>query len=311
MSEAAQQRAPITLFKGDFDKLARTESLFRSEAEAREFKNVIVAYLGDNPDILKCDRASVFQGIRRAIDDGLKLDGREAALVKYGTKAQYMPMVFGIIQRIRRSGAVKAIRARVVYQQEIDQGRFEVIYGDDERIVHRPIVFGARGEPVAVYAIAELENGAVERDVMTSEEIEKVRAKGGAVWKGPFRDEMWKKSPIRRLAKRLPLSSSDLSVIMREDSAADDARDITPEAATAPRQSAMENALTPIPDTEAEDAVEVLEPTQEQAQEAYDAGMASFSDLEAACPHDPETDLGKAWLAGREAAEAKANGSAA
>ena len=72
-----------------------------------------------------------------------------------------------------RSGEVRDIRAHIVYQNEIDQGRFEYIVGDEEKLTHRPILFGERGKAVAGYAIAVLKDGSIIRDFMNGDEIEK------------------------------------------------------------------------------------------------------------------------------------------
>jgi hypothetical protein len=38
--------------------------------------------------------------------DGLLPDGREAAVVMFGNKAQAMPMIAGILKKVRQSGEV-------------------------------------------------------------------------------------------------------------------------------------------------------------------------------------------------------------
>ena len=83
------------------------------------------------------------------------------------------------------------------------------------------------------------------------------------------------------------------------------ARDITPSAAQPRSGDVARAALQPLDDGES--LIEDPTPDPDQMQRAYDAGMASFSEIDPSCPHDPESDLGRAWLAGREAAEAKAN----
>ena len=54
---------------------------------------------------------------------------------------------------------------------------------------------------------------------MTKEDVEKIkqvsRGKNGP-WSGPFAYEMWKKSAIRRLSKRLPMST-DLEHTIKAD----------------------------------------------------------------------------------------------
>lgn len=163
-----------------------------------------------NPDIVDCDRRSVYGAIMKAAQDGLVLDGREAALVRFRTKAgdqcQYMPMVAGILKKARNSGEISTIAAHVVYSNDV----FSYTLGDDEKIEHKPNLSGDRGKPILVYAVATLKDGGKQRAIMTVAEIERVRAVSRAKDGGPWTtwwDEMAKKTVIRRLAKYLPSSA--------------------------------------------------------------------------------------------------------
>lgn len=172
-----------------------------------------------NPELLHADRRSLLGAAMKAAQDGLLLDGREAAPVifrtKEGPKVQYMPMVGGILKKIRNSGELASISAQVVY----DKDHFEYELGDDERIVHKPFLGSDRGNAIACYAIAKTKDGAIYREVMSVSEVEKVRASSKARDSGPWVswwDEMAKKTVIRRIAKRLP-SSADLDSVLEHD----------------------------------------------------------------------------------------------
>ena len=172
-----------------------------------------------NPELLQADRRSLLGAAMKAAQDGLLLDGREAAPVifrtKEGPKVQYMPMVGGILKKIRNSGELASISAQVVY----DKDHFEYELGDDERIVHKPFLGEDRGRAIACYAIAKTKDGAIYREVMSVADVEKVRASSKAGNTGPWVhwwDEMAKKTVIRRIAKRLP-SSADLDQLLNHD----------------------------------------------------------------------------------------------
>lgn len=169
-----------------------------------------------NPDLLTLDRRSLFAATMRCAQDGLLPDNREAAFVKFGSVCQYLPMVGGILKKVRNSGDLASITANVVYER--DQFTYEL--GDDEKIRHVPYLSGDRGALVAVYAIAKTKDGAVYREVMAKGDVMAVRAisrsKTGP-WDGPFESEMWRKTAIRRLAKRLPMSTDLERVINRDD----------------------------------------------------------------------------------------------
>lgn len=190
------------------------------------FKRVVVTALNSSPDLARADRRSLFTACIRAAQDGLYPDGREAALVIFNSKdrktgewkklVQYMPMVAGILKRLRNSGELASISANVVFSND----KFDYELGDNPRIEHKPCL-GERGQPIGVYAIAKLTNGETQREVMSYGEVEKVRAVSRAKDEGPWVqwwEEMARKSVIRRLSKRLP-GSSDLEELMRREEA--------------------------------------------------------------------------------------------
>ena len=225
----------IVAFKKDL-KAAIPQMALPANVSPEAFQSAAVVAVQENPRILQHDAATVFRALRKCAADGLVPDGREAALVHYGGKNPnlvYMPMVAGLLKRLYNTGLVKSITAHVVYMEEFQTGRFDYVAGDDERLDHRPLLFGERGERIAVYAIAHLEGGRTVRCVMTAEEVEKVRQSSRAKDSGPWvdwTDEMWIKSAIRRLVKRLPLKSEDQEMI--QESGDSTMRDITP-----PRES--------------------------------------------------------------------------
>jgi recombination protein RecT len=179
------------------------------------FMRVVMTAVNSDPDLLRADKHSLFEAAVKAAQDGLLPDKRDGAFVIFSGKVQWMPMVGGILKKVRNSGELKSIAAHVVYSG--DQFTYEL--GDEERIEHRPNLFGDRGEPIAVYAVAHTKDGGIYREIMSTKDVEKVRsvskARNGGPWK-EWWDEMARKTVIRRLAKRLPMSS-DLDDIIRRD----------------------------------------------------------------------------------------------
>lgn len=149
------------------------------------------------------DRSSLFDAVSRCAQDGLVLDSREAALVPFKGKIQYMPMVAGIIKKAYNSGEIASLSAHVVYEN--DDYSYEL--GDNEHIKHIP-TDGNPGKIVAVYAIGKLKSGGIQRVWMNERQITKHRkvAKTDFIWKA-WEEEMWEKTALRKLAKRLPQSS--------------------------------------------------------------------------------------------------------
>lgn len=192
------------------------------------FKRTVLTAVNQNPQLLNADRKSLLGACMRASQDGLYPDGREGALVIFRTKVrddkgerwtdavQWMPMVYGILKKMRNSGELASITARAVYQNDT----FRYVLGDEESIEHEPCLDGDPGELRAVYAVAKLKDGTVQREVMTKAQIEKVRGVSRAKDKGPWvdwYDEMARKTVIRRLSKYLPMSTEIDEMLRRED----------------------------------------------------------------------------------------------
>jgi recombination protein RecT len=188
------------------------------------FARVCLTAVSSNPRLLQADRASLWNACLRCAQDGLLPDSREAVFVTYEVKDKknggrryvvtYIPMIFGIIKKVRQSGEIATITARVRYAKD----HFYRSEGDDERIEHVP-ADGDRGPAVGAYAIATLRDGHKEREYMPLSEIEKVRACSRASDGGPWKDwwdQMACKTVIRRLSKRLPMPD-ELHELMRRD----------------------------------------------------------------------------------------------
>lgn len=188
---------------------------------AEGFIRRIITSVQLEPKLLAADRKSLFVACMKAAQDGLLLDGREAGLSVYndrqngGQTVAYLPMVGGILKKIRQSGEISSVRAHVVYEGD----EFEYELGDDERIVHRPSLTAQGGKIVAAYAIAKFKDGDIQREVMSWAQIQKIASKATGIGKACWASEpgeMSKKTVIRRLAKRLP-SSNDLQQVFENE----------------------------------------------------------------------------------------------
>lgn len=210
-------------WRGTLDKIAPDfQDALPEHVTLERFKRIVASAIGGDSYILRAvqdNPKTVWSACMACAKDGLIPDGREAALVAYKSKdgmtASYIPMVAGLLKLIRQSGQVASISAHVVHQND----DFEYVLGDEERIAHKPALSN-RGAMIAAYAIIRTKDGASYRDLMTADEIAKVRAVSKAQngpWNGPFVGEMWKKSVLRRLAKRAPISTDLMDVMTRDD----------------------------------------------------------------------------------------------
>jgi recombination protein RecT len=313
-------------FKREISTLLPTMGLSK-DIPVEKMESALVIAANKNPKLLLADRASLWQSTRQCVADGLLPDGREAALVIFKTKkenawvdaVQYIPMVFGLRKRALNSGDVKDIRAYLVYEGEWQNGRFEMIAGDEEAIIHKPIIDGAPGEPergkvIGGYAVAVLRDGSYVRQWLPLSDIEKRRRaapsqrvfteKGGApkvsdvplgVW-ADWWDEQALKTLVRAVSKKLPLSSDDMRAVMESD------RDFEP---SAPAAQIAQAPTTLKERLLAEQAAHAVENTSQEVEEAEtveeDDGVIDEYDAAVAFAMAPEFEEGvQAAAAGKE-----------
>jgi recombination protein RecT len=201
-----------------------------SHVSTDRFIRTVLTAIQQTPDLVQADRNSLFGACMKAASQGLQLDGKEAALVTFrsrdGVKVQYMAMLSGLLKLVRNSGELSSITSQIIYEKD----KFKYwVDSDGEHLNHEPNMFVDRGTVIGCYALAKTKDNAVYIEVLTMDEINAVRSvsrsKDSGPWAGAFKHEMYKKTALRRLIKRLPVST-DLDGVLKAD---DETYDLTPE----------------------------------------------------------------------------------
>ena len=187
------------------------------------FTRVVMTAVQQTPELMTCERRSLWNAAVKAAQDGLLPDGREGAMVIYkdkdrGSIVQWMPMIAGIRKKVRNSGEIATWDVQVVHEND----EFDYELGDEPFIKHKPTL-GDPGKVIAAYSVCTLKTGEKSREVMSVAAIEKVRAVSRAKDSkfGPWvnwYDEMCRKTVARRHSKALPMST-DLDDLIRRDDA--------------------------------------------------------------------------------------------
>ncbi len=227
-----QSVAPIDAFRRElFIRTKAFKSSLPAHIPVEKFQSAAMTAIQVNPELEKADQQSLWNSLTKCAADGLIPDNREATIQIYNTKvgnnwvkkAQYMPMVYGVIKRMRNSGEISTVEAHIVYEKD----NFTFQLGDEPKLEHTPVLIGEQGEPVLAYCIVNFKDGSRYREVMTVQEINKARAQSksykyndgninpNSPWT-KFWGEMAKKTVIHRAAKRLP-ASADLEKFLRDD----------------------------------------------------------------------------------------------
>ena len=216
MSEKTKQLAPVEVLKNNIEAMKpQFVKSLPSHVKPEKFVRAIQNAVMNTKDLVNIERNSFYSACMKSAELGLMPNGKEAAIVPYKGTATYIPMYEGLLKLVRNSGEIKSIVTELVYSKE----NFEYwIDEDGPHLKHNP-KFRDRGNLDLVYCVVTTKDGAAYIEVMTMEDIEKVKAASRAQ-NGPWKtwpEEMMKKSVFRRLFKRLP-KSSDLDQDLLERS---------------------------------------------------------------------------------------------
>ena len=184
LMEQQQTNKQLTL-RDEIENLApQFKAALPPHISPERFIRIVMTAVASDPDLGRADRRSLFEASLRCAADGLLPDKREAAFVIFNVntaksgeppawakRVVYIPMVAGLLKKIRNSGELLSIGAHVVFEND----EFSYSLGDTESIRHVPLLTGARGAPILAYAIAITKDGGTYRELMTREEIEVVQ----------------------------------------------------------------------------------------------------------------------------------------
>lgn len=168
---------------------------------------VVVNAIAKSPELQKCSQVSLIGSILQSAALGLEPNTplQEAALIPYGNVCTFQPMYRGLI-KLARKGGVTEVFAEVIKEKD----KVQVLRGLENNLVHE-IHLGDRGKPIAFYAVFKTEDGGRDYEIMTIPEIEAIKNRsqasksGKSPWQTDF-DEMAKKTVLKRLLKRAPLT---------------------------------------------------------------------------------------------------------
>lgn len=238
------------------------------------------------PKLALCEPASVFAAVLQASQLGLEpgLLG-QCYLIPYKDQCTLQIGYQGLVDLARRSGRIVSLSAHCVYTND----RFELSYGLTERLEHTPALDGPRGDFRLAYAVAHLKDGGTVVEVMTREEIERIRDRSQNVqsakrfgkqtpWDTDF-GEMARKTVLRRITKFLPKSVELATAIALDETASMN------RAQNLNIDDAIEGTWSPVEQLEHEGPPEGMDP--ETGEDLTRAGTPSAPAAEPSAPPSP------------------------
>ena len=258
--------------------------------DADRLARIMVTQCRTTPKLLECSPASVLGALMLSAQTGLEPGplGHAYLVPRWNGKQKQLECQWqigykGIVELARRSGKLRSIEARAVYERD----RFAYRYGLDEQLEHEPYMGADRGELVAVWGLAKFVDGGHYFVVLGRAEIDEamMRSDAGAKGFGPWKDDyaaMARKTAIRRMAPYLPLSAEEANVLTHDEQVST-RLDLDPhdEAASSwldvrPEQPAIEATVS-----DADEVLEADEAAADEVAEAVDADTLDEPELPA------------------------------
>lgn len=245
--------------------------------ETSAFTMGALTYLRRHTGLLRCRQDSLLMALVQAAHFGLMPDGRQCAITPYGSQARFIPRAEGLIDLMYRSGVVTSVRHGLIYEADAWEIN-PTAPPPDDFILLTDRLNPDRGKPVLAYAFAWLRGGG-RSEVITFNraEVELHRdkyswqyqlaerardadpdgyaadpdaARFNSFWHTEF-DAMWRKTPVRMLAKEVT-TSPQVRLLLEADEAADAAyRQREPYRPVLPLNPADWHTITPTADATA------------------------------------------------------------
>lgn len=239
-------------------RMGEIQKVLPSVLTPTQFLRLALNAIQTTPHLMECTMQSFYGSIMQCAQLGLKPNcNGEAYLLPFkNTKkggiyeCQFVPGYKGLMILARRSGEVANIDAQVVYENDI----FDLSYGFDPYLVHKPYLEGDRGTVRGFYATVILKDGGKSAFWMTVEDAKKYgkrysKAFSSGPWQTDF-EAMAKKSCLRQVLKYAPMST-DVDIAMERDgkvlnfeNSAIDGNVIEVEDIYDPAEDTIEGALT-------------------------------------------------------------------
>lgn len=204
-----QKASPNAGMKQLMTKMAKEiEAALPSMISSERFQRVALTAFSNNPKLQQCEPMSFIAAMMESAQLGLEPNTPlgQAYLIPYGSKVQFQIGYKGLLELAQRSGKIKTLYAHEVREND----EFDIDYGLEQKLIHKPLLKGSRGDVIGYYAVYHLDTGGHSFVFMTKQEILEHAMKFSKTFKmGPWQtdfDAMAKKTVIKQLLKYAPLS---------------------------------------------------------------------------------------------------------
>ena len=206
---AVKKASPSKGMEQLLNKMAgQIQKALPSMVSSERFQRVALTAFSNNVKLQQCEPMSFIAAMMQSAQLGLEPNTPlgQAYLIPYGKQVQFQIGYKGLLELAQRSGKIKSIYAHTVRAND----EFDIDYGLEQKLVHKPDLKGNRGKVIGYYAVYHLDTGGNSFIFMTKDEIlEFAKKKSKTFNNGPWQtdfDEMAKKTVIKKLLKYAPVS---------------------------------------------------------------------------------------------------------
>lgn len=205
-------------------RMPEIQKVLPSVISPQQFLRLTLNAIQSTPHLMECTMPSFYGAIMQCAQLGLKPNvNGEAYLIPFKNnkkngvyECQFITGYKGLMLLARRSGEVANIDAQTVYENDT----FDLAYGFEPTLIHKPYLKGDRGKPIGFYATVILKDGGKSAYYMTVEDAQKYgkrysKAYNNSPWVTDF-EAMAKKSCLRQVLKYAPMST-DVDGAIRTD----------------------------------------------------------------------------------------------
>lgn len=171
-----------------------------------KFDQAFAVAMVKEPALEKADRTTLFLALVDAARRGLIPDGKQGAIVAFGGKAQFLPMIGGVRDTLAEYGWL--LKTGTVYEKDVFS-----IDEAEARLKHERALGDDRGEIIGFYALATHRDGRQRMATyMSASDVNELRDKMGVAnnpaWKKWY-PQMGEKTVGHRVANDVPLAPQD------------------------------------------------------------------------------------------------------
>jgi len=221
VAEANQKLSPIQIVRKQLtsdEMLHQLRSALPKHIDENKFVRTTITVINQAPELLDCDRTSLFAAIMGSAQLGLMPESfmGECYFIPYNRMVTLQMGYKGLLKLARNTGEIKSIDSGVIHEND----HWEYEEGDNGHFLCKPNFLEDRGKPIIVWCVIKLNSGEVQRELMSASDVEAIRvssnSKNSPAWKNHW-GQMARKVVIKRALKYAPSSTELLQAIAMDD----------------------------------------------------------------------------------------------